>query len=282
MIDDRKIGAWANPIVNEADRPNRSAADMKSIFDSNSNELKDAVNGVVDDIKAGDFQVAFTQAVSLANITADDSMSVILGKLAKFFSEAQTALSVVQIDADHPNRYLSANGTYSVPTAGSAVNGLPEGGATGEVLFKSSTADYDSEWNELTPTMIGAVSASTVGSPNGICQLDSDGKVDKTSAASSIVFHNASYTVSASDFGKLHSSNNVTCTATIADGIAQGEEVEFLAKGSAVLTIALANANEHFLTSAGTVSTISSSGTNASIVIKKVGQDVFLAKGDIA
>lgn len=164
MIEDRKIGTWANPIVNEADRPNRSAADMKSIFDSNSNELKDAVNGVVDDIKAGDFQVAFTQAVSLANITADDSMSVILGKLAKFFASAQTAINTVEVDISHPNRFLSADGTYKVPAAGEAENGLPSGGATGDLLFKASGNDYDAEFRTATPDMIGAAFTPILGS----------------------------------------------------------------------------------------------------------------------
>ena len=33
-------GTWTNPIVNEADRPKRSASAMKAVFDSNSNDLK--------------------------------------------------------------------------------------------------------------------------------------------------------------------------------------------------------------------------------------------------
>ena len=51
-IQDNKITTWTNPIVNEADRPQRSAADMKAIFDSNSNQLKTALNNLIDALTA--------------------------------------------------------------------------------------------------------------------------------------------------------------------------------------------------------------------------------------
>lgn len=47
---ERKIGAWINPVSSEADRPARTAEEMKAVFDSNSNQLKDAVNGLIDDL----------------------------------------------------------------------------------------------------------------------------------------------------------------------------------------------------------------------------------------
>ena len=52
-LQDHKITAWTNPIVGEADRPQRSASSMKAVFDSNSNQLKDSFNGLIDDL-AGD------------------------------------------------------------------------------------------------------------------------------------------------------------------------------------------------------------------------------------
>ena len=52
-ITDKKIGSWTNPVVNEADQPQRTAADMKAIFDSNSNQIKTAFNAVIDEL-AGD------------------------------------------------------------------------------------------------------------------------------------------------------------------------------------------------------------------------------------
>ena len=50
MLSDKKITTWTNPVADEADRPSRSASAMKQIFDSNSNELKDALNEVIDEL----------------------------------------------------------------------------------------------------------------------------------------------------------------------------------------------------------------------------------------
>lgn len=47
-IKDNKILSWTNPIVNEADRPQRTASEMKAVFDSNSNQLRDALNNLID------------------------------------------------------------------------------------------------------------------------------------------------------------------------------------------------------------------------------------------
>ncbi len=43
-----KVGTWINPVSSEADRPARTAEEMKAVFDSNSNQLKDALNGLID------------------------------------------------------------------------------------------------------------------------------------------------------------------------------------------------------------------------------------------
>jgi hypothetical protein len=49
-LTDRKITAWTNAVADEADRPIRTAAEMKAIFDSNSNQLKAAMNALIDDL----------------------------------------------------------------------------------------------------------------------------------------------------------------------------------------------------------------------------------------
>lgn len=49
-IADKKIGSWTNPVVNEADQPQRTAAEMKAIFDANSNQIKAAFNAVIDEL----------------------------------------------------------------------------------------------------------------------------------------------------------------------------------------------------------------------------------------
>ena len=49
-ITDKKIGSWTNPVVNEADQPQRTAAEMKAIFAANSNQIKAAFNAVIDEL----------------------------------------------------------------------------------------------------------------------------------------------------------------------------------------------------------------------------------------
>lgn len=49
-FSERRVGAWTNPVSSEADRPARTAEEMKAVFDSNSNQLKDALNGLIDDL----------------------------------------------------------------------------------------------------------------------------------------------------------------------------------------------------------------------------------------
>lgn len=114
-LTDRKIAAWTNPVAAESDRPNRSAAAMKTVFDSNSNQLKDAVNGICDD--------------------------------------CEIAAAVVRLEPSEENadmKCLHLDGTYRIPSVGRAYgNGLPAGGETGQLLVKKSGAAYDAEWRPL-------------------------------------------------------------------------------------------------------------------------------------
>lgn len=52
-LEDHKIGEWTSPVSAEADRPQRSAAEMKAVFDSNSEDLKRALNALIDELSAG-------------------------------------------------------------------------------------------------------------------------------------------------------------------------------------------------------------------------------------
>lgn len=71
-------GAWTNPIVNEADRPKRSASAMKAVFDANSNDLKGTLNGLMDDLEAetGASSIGTaggTLQAALDNLAAEDT-----------------------------------------------------------------------------------------------------------------------------------------------------------------------------------------------------------------
>lgn len=49
-LTNRKITGWAQSIVSLDDKPKLTAAALKAAFDSNSNELKPAINGMIDDL----------------------------------------------------------------------------------------------------------------------------------------------------------------------------------------------------------------------------------------
>lgn len=49
-ITDNKITTWTSPVTGEADNPVRTASAMKAVFDSNSNQLKTALNDLIDDL----------------------------------------------------------------------------------------------------------------------------------------------------------------------------------------------------------------------------------------
>ena len=71
-------GAWTNPIVNEADRPKRSASAMKAVFDANSNDLKGTLNGLMDDLEAATGAASIgttggTLQTALDNLAAEDT-----------------------------------------------------------------------------------------------------------------------------------------------------------------------------------------------------------------
>lgn len=50
MLNDRKITDWTQPVSSLDDRPQMTAAALKAAFDSNTNQIKPAVNGIIDDL----------------------------------------------------------------------------------------------------------------------------------------------------------------------------------------------------------------------------------------
>lgn len=52
MITDYKIESFAHPVSDLPDVPNMSASDLKKHFDSNSNELKESLNSLIDFLQA--------------------------------------------------------------------------------------------------------------------------------------------------------------------------------------------------------------------------------------
>ena len=73
-LNDRKITGWAQPIGSLDDKPKLTAAALKAAFDSNSNELKPALNGMIDDLTAptgaGEIGVSPVEGVSGTTVQA--------------------------------------------------------------------------------------------------------------------------------------------------------------------------------------------------------------------
>lgn len=162
-----KIGDWTDPVVNEPDRPNRTASEMKAVFDANSNQIREAFNTLCDDVQdgldglrgcveRGEVNVAFTEAAERAPIESGEPLAAICGKLRKLGTDAELAIATVKRDGAYPLRYLSMDGTYTVPAAGAAANGVAAGGTAGQAYVKASGADYDGVWGTLTPEVCGA------------------------------------------------------------------------------------------------------------------------------
>lgn len=78
-LTEKKIAAWTNPVSAEADRPERSAADMKAIFDSNSNQLKAALNSAIDELvsPAGAGQIGLGPVEGIQAATVQEGFSAL-------------------------------------------------------------------------------------------------------------------------------------------------------------------------------------------------------------
>lgn len=178
-LTDNKITTWTNPIVNEADRPQRSAADMKAIFDSNSNQLKTALNNLIDALTASgageigakvegmsgtdvlsllvemkelidaldEYAETLKSSDGAANIGA--AVAGVTGdNIAAVLTALKTLCDRVDTTGDG-DLFLKNDGTYGLPTVGSAANGLPIGGKAGQFLKKASSVNFAGYWGGI-------------------------------------------------------------------------------------------------------------------------------------
>ena len=172
-LTDNKITTWTNPIVNEADRPQRSAADMKAIFDSNSNQLKTALNNLIDALTAsgaGDIGAK----VEGMNGTTIGTLLTELKSLIDDICDDLDALQSAVLPGNDGTLFLADNGEWKLPSVGAAANGVVAGGAAGSLYVKKSQKVYDAEWKSGCD--LGLMFASTY-------DTDNNGVVDKADDA---------------------------------------------------------------------------------------------------
>ena len=65
---DRKVNDWSQAVSSLDDKPKMTAASLKAAFDSNSNQLKPAINGIIDDLTG-------SQGASNIGLTPIDGLS---------------------------------------------------------------------------------------------------------------------------------------------------------------------------------------------------------------
>lgn len=176
-ITDNKITRWNNPIVNEADRPQRSASNMKEIFDSNSNQLRDALNILIDALASGGAEDIGAAVEGMEGQNVETILAELKGLIDSTGEDLDAVRAAVLPEGDG-NTFLANDGTWKLPEVGAAANGLPEGGSPGDVLYKNSFTAYDGGWvspeeaglmltaaydPELTGTVLSAENANKLG-----------------------------------------------------------------------------------------------------------------------
>lgn len=172
-LTDNKITTWTNPIVNEADRPQRSAADMKAIFDSNSNQLKTALNNLIDALTASGAGDIGAKVEGMSGTTIGTLLTE-LKSLIDDICDDLDALQSAVLPGNDGTLFLADNGEWKLPSVGAAANGVVAGGAAGSLYVKKSQKVYDAEWKSGHD--LGLMFASTY-------DTDNDGVVDKADDA---------------------------------------------------------------------------------------------------
>lgn len=170
---DNKITTWTNPIVNEADRPQRSAAEMKAIFDSNSNQLKTALNNLIDALAASGAGEIGAKVEGMSGTT----IGTLLTELKRLIDDTCDDLDALQsavLPGNDGTLFLADNGEWKLPSVGAAANGVVAGGAAGSLYVKKSQKVYDAEWKSGYD--LGLMFASTY-------DTDNNGVVDKADDA---------------------------------------------------------------------------------------------------
>ena len=148
MITDHKITVWTQPVSAEADRPQRSAAEMKAVFDSNANQLKAAFNALIDELSSA--LGAQSVGASLEGV-AGDTVAELLEALFSAIGQRPTRSEVLTLD--NTAAYTPTAATH--PATKAYVDAYAvEGGKAVSVNGKTGASIV------LTPADLGAARAS--------------------------------------------------------------------------------------------------------------------------
>lgn len=171
-ITDKKIGSWTNPVVNEADQPQRTAAEMKAIFDSNSNQIKTAFNAVVDELvgEGGAGNVGNGAIGSIPSGTVASQLAALLSKFNDY--PGSSNIKGIRLDSDGKIE-VTLDGTTWKPTVqtGDPVTDLGALPVAADIQDADGFLMYDASemknkrtlWSKIKEAIGAVFAAGTVG-----------------------------------------------------------------------------------------------------------------------
>lgn len=202
---DRKVNEWSQAVSSLDDKPKMSATDLKAAFDSNTNQLKPAINGIIDDLTGADgasnigltaidntdgqtVQAVLENLSAFAKTTDDDLAKLstaegasLIGNTAIDGIDGETVQAVLQSLATlAKNNKLNLEKISSADGAG-LVGTSPINGVSGEnvqaMLQSLYTQMMEIETGDPNPAQY--IKKTEKGASDGVAPLNQEKKIDK-------------------------------------------------------------------------------------------------------
>lgn len=202
---DRKINEWSQAVSSLDDKPKMSATDLKAAFDSNTNQLKPEINGIIDDLTGADgasnigltaidnidgktVQAVLESLSAFAKTTDDDLAKLstaegasLIGNTAIDGIDGETVQAVLQSIATlAKNNKLNLEKISSADGAG-LVGTSPISGVSGETVQAMLQSLYTQMMEIETgyPNPAQYIKKTEKGASDGVAPLNQDKKIDK-------------------------------------------------------------------------------------------------------
>lgn len=202
---DRKVNEWSQAVSSLDDKPKMSATDLKAAFDSNTNQLKPAINGIIDDLTGAEgasnigltaidnidgqtVQAVIESLSAFAKNTDDDLAKLstaqgasLIGNTAIDGIDGLTVQAVLQSLANlAKNNKLNLEKIFSGDGAGlvgvSPINGVS--GETVQAMLQSlHTQIMEIDTGDPNPTQY--IKKTEKGASDGVAPLNQNKKIDK-------------------------------------------------------------------------------------------------------
>ena len=88
----RKVNEWERPVSSLENKPKLTAEELKAAFDSNTNQLKPVINGMIDDLTSaeGAGNIGISQIQGLAGNTVQQVLQSTQTGLAERYTKTET------------------------------------------------------------------------------------------------------------------------------------------------------------------------------------------------